>query len=816
MSNDSVVIKISGDIKDFTDKLDAIQKKTADFNKAINVSGVAAGATFALVTAGAIKAVSAFKDSIKPAAELQNILKNQGIYSVKLVEEYGNIAKELKKITGIDDELITSGQAVIQRFAGQTKVTKEFTQAILDFSAATGVDTVTAFNLVGKSIGTSTNALAKYGIEISSNLTVQEKMAVFLAQSNAKFRDQAKVLNETAGPLARITNAFGNVQEKIGEKLAPTIDGIAGALENLADKASESDTLGTVISSIGLAIGGLAGSGVILASAAKGIVAVAEAANVLKISATALVGLTGAIGLAVGGLIALKIYFDKLDKDSKATGIEDAQKRIIKNQERIDQLRKDQGIGGANQSFINGLEATNKALEKQIGHFKSLEKVDAQKKAQVETDKKALAGAIALNLEADKRKKLEDEKLAAIEKEKQARLSLAESLVDAGKTEMEALEDLRDRRIAIASGDKNLLILIEKDFHTKKVELEKKSDEAIRDLREAQFEYEKKLIQEREALIAKASGAPLQGFLDAQKETDPEKRKTGNLAAGAGVLNQVSNGREGAKGLVVEGGAMAIDAFAPRIGQALKPLLGSLAEGPEATKAFVKEFTDAIPDLIQGLIEAIPVLIEELANQLPVVIDRLVEKAPDIISALVKAAPKVIEALVLLSPRIMLSMIEAVPTLISSFIDGLIQGAGDFINALIDGINPLSSEGGGIGGTLNKVGNAVGGAVKDVGEFLGFAEGGSASVKRVPSGFSGDRFPAFLSSDELVVKPDVARDLESFLGNQGGGSSYDASLLNKILKAVSAPIKIDSNVELNNKAFANIVLNLSRSNQRLA
>lgn len=802
MSNDSVIIKISGDIKDFTDKLDAIQKKTADFSKAINTSGIAAGATFALITAGSIKAVSAFKDSIRPAAELQNILKNQGIHSEKLVEEYGNIAKELKKITGVDDELITSGQAVIQRFAGQTKVTKEFTQAILDFSAATGVDTVTAFNLVGKSIGTSTNALSKYGIEIASNLSVQEKISVFIANANAKFRDQAKILNETAGPLARLTNAFGNVEEKIGEKLAPTIDSIAGALENLADKASESDNLGTVISSVALALGGLAGSGVVLASVAKGIVAVAEASAVLGISAGAILSLTGAIGLAVGGLIALKVYFDKLEKESKATSIEDAQNRIIKNQEKIDRLRKEQGIGGANQSFINTLEQINKGYQKQVDTFKEIAKLNDQKKLQVESDKKELAKATELNKQAEVRKKLEEQKLAAIEKEKQARLSLAESLVDAGKSEIQALEDLRDRRIKLAAGDKNLLLLIEKDFQTKKYELEKKNDENIRDLREAQFEYEKKLIQDRDALISKASGSPLQGFLDASKETDPEKKKNIAGGAAAGLLNQVSSGKEGAKNLVVEGGALAIDALAPGIGQALKPLLGGLTQGPEATKAFVKEFTDAIPDLIEGLIEAIPVLIEELANQTPVIIDRLVEKAPKIIESLVKSAPKVIEALALQAPRIILALVDNIPTIISSFIDGLIQGAGEFVNALIDAVNPFSSDG------------AVGGFISDVGDFLGFAEGGSASVKRVPSGFAGDRFPAFLSSDELVVKPDVARDLESFLGNQGSGSSYDAGLLNQILKAVSAPVVVNTDVSLNNKTFANILLDFSRSNAR--
>jgi len=245
---DNVIIKINGDIKDYTAKLEAVQKQTESLSKTLSGMGVASGIAFGVVTAGAIKAVNAFKDSLKPGTELTNILKNQGIFSEKLVTDYGNMAKELKKVTGVDDELTTSGQAVLQRFLGQTKITKELTAAILDFSAATGVDTVTAFNLVGKSIGTSTNALSRYGIEIDGNLTTQEKLQVFLSTANSKFKDQAQAINETLGPLARLQNSFGNVIEKIGEKFAPTIDSAAGSLEKIADAASENDATASIIS----------------------------------------------------------------------------------------------------------------------------------------------------------------------------------------------------------------------------------------------------------------------------------------------------------------------------------------------------------------------------------------------------------------------------------------------------------------------------------------------------------------------------------------------------------------------------------------
>ena len=196
-------------------------------------------------------------------------------------------------------------------------------------------------------------------------------------------------------------------------------------------------------------------------------------------------------------------------------------------------------------------------------------------------------------------------------------------------------------------------------------------------------------------------------------------------------MSQVANGKEGARNLIVEGAATGIDSFLPGAGQALKPLIGALSQGPEATKAFVKEFAEGVPEIIGALVEAIPVFVEELSNQVPVIVDKLLQKVPDIIGAIVRATPKIIAAQVQEAPKVIMAMVENVPNLIQSFIDGLINGAGDFVQALIDAVNPFSSDG------------AVGGFFSDVGDFLGFAEGGQASVKRVPSGFAGDRFPAF-------------------------------------------------------------------------
>lgn len=798
--NDSVVIKISGDIKDYTAKLEAVQKETEDLSKSLNKTGLVAGVTFAAVTAGAVKAVSAFKESIKPGLELQNILKNQGIYSAKLVNEYNDIAEELKKITGVDDKVITSGQAVIQRFIGQTKVTKELTQAVLDFAAGTGVDTVTAFNLVGKSIGTNTNALSKYGIEINENLTAQEKLSVFMAQVNSKFRDQAAVLKETKGPLLELKDSFDKIVEGVGESLAPIVESITGGLNGLSKAAAENKGTGDTVAAIAVAVGTLAGGALIVSQLATSFVAVNAAAVALGITVTALTGGLALLAVAIGGIAAVTLTANK-----SLQSMEVLTERLKKSEEELAEMRKNytNSFGQAREIAMKVDEIN--IIKRQINEAKKLND-EKEKSNKISEEKRKLDQAAAkdankLNEEGEKRAKAKADREKAADEEIKERKNLAKSLVDAGKSEYEALEDLRQRRLKLAGTDADLRLQIEKDYQSKLTELTTKSAEE--NTRKLQEEYDKRQAAQKKAFDDSVAN-PFSAIDTIQNAQTQEEKDAAGVGAGVGVLNQVANGKEGARNLIVEGAATGIDSFLPGAGQALKPLIGALSQGPEATKAFVKEFAEGVPEIIGALVEAIPVFVEELSNQVPVIVDKLLQKVPDIIGAIVRATPKIIAAQVQEAPKVIMAMVKNVPNLIQAFIDGLRNGAGDFVQALIDAVNPFSSDG------------AVGGFFSDVGDFLGFAEGGQASVKRVPSGFAGDRFPAFLSSDELVVKPDVARDLESFLNSQAGrGSGMTDAILMDILGALREPLQVTAGIEMEGRALANAILDLTRSNSRI-
>lgn len=295
----------------------------------------------------------------------------------------------------------------------------------------------------------------------------------------------------------------------------------------------------------------------------------------------------------------------------------------------------------------------------------------------------------------------------------------------------------------------------------------------------------------------------------------------------AGIASGIKNGKEGARAMLSSLAGAAADAFLPGLGAAVGPIIDVLSQGPEAVREMVKQFAGAIPNLIEAIIKSIPVIIEEFANQMPIIIERLADRADEIIIALIKATPKLIEALALQSPKIMLALIKEAPR----FVNALIQAIGDAIKNFL-GLNSKKGGilgkggGGGVGGVLstgptkNGLVNTglnivtLGGSgiasetVSQLKKVFKFASGGE-----VPSGFPNDTAQARVSSGELVIDRSTNTDLKKFLSKNDGAGASDV-LLARIIQLLEKPMSVSSAVQLNQREFANIMLQINRTQQR--
>lgn len=168
----------------------------------------------------AMTSVAAFREQERAILQLDQTLKNTGTYTYEYSQRVQALASEIQRYSNYGDEAIIKAQALGQAFAGNTKIAEDLTKATVDFAAATGMDLESAFTLVGKSIGSQTNALSRYGIELDKNMTQSQKADAIQKQLADRFSGSAAQMADTS---VQLKNAVGDLAEAIGNNLNPTV-----------------------------------------------------------------------------------------------------------------------------------------------------------------------------------------------------------------------------------------------------------------------------------------------------------------------------------------------------------------------------------------------------------------------------------------------------------------------------------------------------------------------------------------------------------------------------------------------------------------
>lgn len=241
----------------------------------------------------------------------------------------------------------------------------------------------------------------------------------------------------------------------------------------------------------------------------------------------------------------------------------------------------------------------------------------------------------------------------------------------------------------------------------------------------------------------------------------------------ASFIAALGKGADGAKESLAKG----VGLIAGPVGEALT---GLLSMSSDDLRAAINEFFDALPELIATIIENIPVLIEALVIGLVDALVILTEKADEIveklITGLIKAIPRIIEAFIRAVPRILETTFkrmagilprlfyDALKDSFAKLVDKLTGGAGDFFD--------------GVGGFFGDVGSFIAKPFEDVGR----------AIKGI-FGRSGGRNESFVSS-----------------------ANPNQSIIDAINGQGTSVIK--TSLQLNQREFGNIILQLSRNNVR--
>lgn len=231
MASYDVKIAISGNsesaVKALNQTKDAVSKlenktKTDSASIGASVNKLKMGYLVAAAAiAGAATAIGKFTSAAIAAEDAQNKLAqamaNQGILSTELLGAYKAQANALQQLTTFEDDAITGAQATLTMYGVEEDQMRKLTEATLDFAQSKGIDLRTASDLVGKSAGSSTNALARYGIEIEAGGTKAQRAAQLIEGLNEKFGGQAQnAALSYGGQIKQIKNSIGDMTEEIG------------------------------------------------------------------------------------------------------------------------------------------------------------------------------------------------------------------------------------------------------------------------------------------------------------------------------------------------------------------------------------------------------------------------------------------------------------------------------------------------------------------------------------------------------------------------------------------------------------------------
>lgn len=204
----------------------------------------------------------AVKDFIKDWIEservmkaTETVIKSTGSAAGLTAKEIAAMAGALQEATAFGDDEIQSGQNLLLTFAKIGKdIFPQATETMLDMSTAMGTDLKSSAIQLGKALNDPAEgavALRRVGVSLTDQQMEQIKafqksgdllsaQKIILKELQTEFGGMARAMKQTTeGALKSANNAWGDLKETIGEKLAPAIRKGAQSVEKFSIAAKE-------------------------------------------------------------------------------------------------------------------------------------------------------------------------------------------------------------------------------------------------------------------------------------------------------------------------------------------------------------------------------------------------------------------------------------------------------------------------------------------------------------------------------------------------------------------------------------------------
>lgn len=213
-----------------------------------------------LLLGAAKKSVVAWREQEEAINALNQAMVQQGVYTRELSAQYQQNAMAIQRSSKFADEEVMKAEAALQSYLGEKKISLELLRTIANFATAQRMGIAQAAELIGKSVGTATNALVRYGIVLDANASPQDKLAAVTKQMEERWGGQAEASTKGLGAITQMQNALTSLLEVVGREIAPMVSALALQVSAFAKSLQESKEFVTAVASIidGLQVGAVA------------------------------------------------------------------------------------------------------------------------------------------------------------------------------------------------------------------------------------------------------------------------------------------------------------------------------------------------------------------------------------------------------------------------------------------------------------------------------------------------------------------------------------------------------------------------------
>jgi hypothetical protein len=217
--NQKLIVKLLLENKEYLKGLQKSEKATGSFSSSVKKLGGVMAAVFSVskIVSFTKASVKAYDIQIKAETKLLTALKGRTDLQKTLIDQ----AQQLQRTTLFGDEATIEAQAMLASLGLNADAIKKLTPLVQDLATKSNMGLVQAADMVAKSVGSSTNALSRYGIVIEGTVGTAERLNSAIASLNQQVGGQAAAAAKVGtGAIVQLGNAWGDLMESIGKWIA--------------------------------------------------------------------------------------------------------------------------------------------------------------------------------------------------------------------------------------------------------------------------------------------------------------------------------------------------------------------------------------------------------------------------------------------------------------------------------------------------------------------------------------------------------------------------------------------------------------------